>query len=169
MSLCRICSGPLQPGAQRRRRVAPLPVQPRRRRSPPTRRRRASEGRQRARRFRCGLSASTTSASTEGRLKRQRSGMPAVIDSYALPIGTGLGEYRIDAVLGSGGFGITYRALDTRLDTPVALKEYFPASLAYRIGATTVGSRPDGTAGGYEWGMEKFVHEAMALARLQHP
>jgi len=94
--------------------------------------------------------------------------MPVATDAHALPIGTGLGEYRIEAVLGSGGFGITYRAFDTRLDTPVAVKEYFPASLAYRIGSASVGSRPDGTAGGYDWGMEKFLHEATALARLQH-
>lgn len=89
-------------------------------------------------------------------------------DPNALPIGTCLGEYRIEAVLGSGGFGITYRALDTRLDTHVALKEYFPASLAYRVDRTTVASRPDGTAGGYEWGLDKFLNEATSLARLQH-
>lgn len=94
--------------------------------------------------------------------------MSAVTNTHALPIGTGLGEYTIEAVLGAGGFGITYRALDTRLDTPVALKEYFPASLAYRVDGTTVASRPDGTVGGYDWGMEKFLHEATALARLQH-
>lgn len=89
-------------------------------------------------------------------------------ETSALAIGTRLGEYTIESVLGSGGFGITYRALDTRLDTPVALKEYFPANLAYRAN-TNVAVRPDGVSGGYEWGMEKFLHEATALARLQHP
>src|SRR5262245_28030642 len=90
-------------------------------------------------------------------------------DANALAVGTRLGEYAVESVLGSGGFGITYRAWDTRLDSRVALKEYFPASLAYRVGGTTVASRPDGASGGYEWGMEKFLHEATALARLQHP
>src|SRR5262245_46510448 len=90
-------------------------------------------------------------------------------DANALAVGTRLGEYAVESVLGSGGFGITYRAWDTRLETLVALKEYFPASLAYRVDGTTVASRPDGTAGGYEWGLEKFLHEATALARLQHP
>lgn len=89
-------------------------------------------------------------------------------DSNALALGTRLGEYAIDGILGSGGFGITYRAFDTRLDTLVAIKEYFPANLAYRVGST-VAVRPDGIAGGYEWGMEKFLNEAAALARLQHP
>jgi len=95
--------------------------------------------------------------------------MVEMSDAAALPVGTRLGEYAVEAILGSGGFGITYLAHDVRLDTQVALKEYFPASLAYRVGGTTVASRPDGTAGGYEWGMEKFLHEATSLARLQHP
>lgn len=90
-------------------------------------------------------------------------------DANALPVGTRLGEYAVESILGSGGFGITYRAHDAHLDTPVALKEYFPASLAYRVDGTTVASRPDGTAGGYDWGMEKFLNEATSLARLQHP
>jgi serine/threonine protein kinase len=90
-------------------------------------------------------------------------------DVDALTIGTRLGEYTLEAVLGSGGFGITYRAHDGRLDISVALKEYFPASLAYRVSRTTVASRPDGTTGGYEWGLDKFLNEAMSLARLQHP
>lgn len=90
-------------------------------------------------------------------------------DANSLATKTRLGEYIIENVLGSGGFGITYRAHDTRLDVSVALKEYFPASLAYRVGGVTVASRPDGVAGGYQWGMDKFLHEATALARLQHP
>ena len=95
--------------------------------------------------------------------------MVEMSEATALPVGTRLGEYAVQAILGSGGFGITYLAHDARLETQVALKEYFPASLAYRVDRTTVASRPDGTAGGYEWGMEKFLNEAASLARLQHP
>jgi serine/threonine protein kinase len=95
--------------------------------------------------------------------------MANMSDVNALALGTRLGEYTLEAFLGSGGFGITYRAHDGRLDIPVALKEYFPATLAYRVDGTTVASRPDGMSGGYEWGMEKFLNEAMSLARLQHP
>ena len=33
----------------------------------------------------------------------------------ALPPGTRLGDYRLDAMIGHGGFGITYRAFDAQL------------------------------------------------------
>ena len=56
----------------------------------------------------------------------------------ALPPGTRFEEYRLDSVLGSGGFGITYRAYDAHLDMFVAIKEYLPAEFAVRTEASTV-------------------------------
>jgi serine/threonine protein kinase len=50
----------------------------------------------------------------------------------ALSIGSDLMEYRIEGVLGVGGFGITYLARDTHLDKPVAIKEYFPSGAVSR-------------------------------------
>ena len=47
----------------------------------------------------------------------------------ALPRGARLGEFEILAVLGVGGFGIVYRALDHALEREVAIKEYMPAAL----------------------------------------
>ena len=50
----------------------------------------------------------------------------------ALTIGSMLMEYRLESVLGAGGFGITYLARDTHLEKDVAIKEYFPATVAAR-------------------------------------
>jgi len=50
----------------------------------------------------------------------------------ALPVNYKLGEYSIQAILGQGGFGITYLARDTRLNSLVAIKEYFPSSAVSR-------------------------------------
>jgi serine/threonine protein kinase len=90
-------------------------------------------------------------------------------NANALACNSLVGGFRIDSVLGSGGFGITYRARNLGLDTDVALKEYFPASLARRQSDQTVVSRPEGEQGGYAWGREKFIQEARTLAQLKHP
>ena len=51
----------------------------------------------------------------------------------ALPIGTILnGRYLTGRVLGVGGFGVTYLALDMTLETCVAVKEYLPSGIAIR-------------------------------------
>src|SRR5438034_814671 len=50
----------------------------------------------------------------------------------ALPLGTQLGDYRLDAVIGHGGFGITYRAFDGQLAKMVAIKEYLPIEFDVR-------------------------------------
>ena len=49
-----------------------------------------------------------------------------------LPAGYELQEYRIEKVLGVGGFGLTYLAIDTNLKLRVAVKEYLPGEIAAR-------------------------------------
>jgi serine/threonine protein kinase len=89
----------------------------------------------------------------------------------ALPLGTRLGDYRIDAMIGHGGFGITYRAFDTQLTKFVAIKEYLPVEFALRQGEGGGEVVPRGAryAEDFAWGRDRFLDEARALARFRHP
>ena len=87
----------------------------------------------------------------------------------ALPAGYQLDQYRIETELGHGGFGITYRALDTHLDREVAIKEYLPRELAYREAGSTVRPISRGEQELFEWGLERFLDEGRTLAKLDHP
>ena len=87
----------------------------------------------------------------------------------ALPPGTRFEEYRLDAALGAGGFGITYRAYDANLDKFVAIKEYLPVEFATRTAASTVVPHSDADAQDYHWGLTRFLDEARTLARFDHP
>ncbi|MCH6582362.1 MAG: serine/threonine protein kinase [Proteobacteria bacterium] len=91
--------------------------------------------------------------------------------SNALPPAYKLGEYIIESVLGHGGIGITYLARDTKLSSRVAIKEYFPQSLAFRESRSTIVPKTSGITGGaenYRWGLEQFLNEAQALAKFKH-
>src|SRR4051794_3640829 len=83
-----------------------------------------------------------------------------------LPRGTTLRGYEVKSVLGKGGFGITYRAVDTTLHRDVAIKEYLPTALAMREGRTTVLPHSPDHAEQFAWGRERFLDEARTLARL---
>jgi len=89
-------------------------------------------------------------------------------NDQALPLGTRLGDYRLDAIIGHGGFGITYRAFDTQLAKFVAIKEYFPVEFAVRRPDGEVGARGSRFTDDFVWGRERFLDEARALARFRH-
>jgi hypothetical protein len=88
----------------------------------------------------------------------------------ALPTGYSLNEYRIDSVLGAGGFGLTYLATDGNLNLKVAVKEYLPSEFAARGGDRTVQPKSSGAATeSFEWGLRRFMDEARTLASFRHP
>jgi hypothetical protein len=84
----------------------------------------------------------------------------------ALPAGARLRGYEILAVLGHGGFGVTYQARDTTLGRDVAIKEYLPTAVAIREDGTTVLPRSTALADEFRWGRDRFLQEARTLAKL---
>src|SRR6476619_2115375 len=69
----------------------------------------------------------------------------------ALSSGTKLGPYEIQSLLGAGGMGEVYRALDTRLDRTVAVK----------VLASHLSSSPELK--------QRMEREARAISCLNHP
>lgn len=86
----------------------------------------------------------------------------------ALPLGTYLGEFELQGVIGEGGFGIVYLAWDHSLQRRVALKEYFPSSLAARAGGHTVSVKSERHRETFQAGLSSFVNEARLLAQFDH-
>lgn len=87
----------------------------------------------------------------------------------ALPTGYLLHWYRIERVLGQGGFGITYLAQDTNLDHAVAIKEYLPVEFTTRAPDLSVWPRFEDLREKYQWGLDRFISEARTLAKFDHP
>ena len=80
------------------------------------------------------------------------------------------GQYLIGRVLGKpGGFGITYLALDTKLETRVAIKEYLPRDLAGRdAGHATISAHSTEDGEFFRYGLTQFLQEARTLAQFDH-
>ncbi|MDX2287704.1 MAG: protein kinase [Hyphomicrobiaceae bacterium] len=88
----------------------------------------------------------------------------------ALPNGTELvGDFRIERVLGAGGFGVTYLADELALGRMVTIKEYFPSDFAARTDGIEAAPRSQDCAGDYRWGLDRFIEEAQTLAKFNHP
>lgn len=85
-----------------------------------------------------------------------------------LPVGTRIEGFEIQDVIGVGGFGIVYKALDPMLERQVALKEYLPASLAQRIPGGAVKVREARHKSTFDAGMRSFINEARLLAQFDH-
>ena len=75
-------------------------------------------------------------------------------------------QYRINGVIGQGGFGITYDGTDIKLDMHVAIKEYFPNPMASRQSTISTNvTCSANTKGLYEKGMQNFLTEAKNMAK----
>lgn len=85
--------------------------------------------------------------------------------ALALTSGTRIGGFELADVIGRGGFGITYRAVDSDSRSVYAIKEYLPEDFAYRDRAGTVGA-VEGQADIYQRGLEAFLSEANILKNL---
>ncbi|GEM_PF-59049 len=86
----------------------------------------------------------------------------------ALPAGTRLHEFNLQATLGEGGFSIVYAAHDTQLHRDVAIKEYMPAAFASRVDGTQVKLRAERHRATFEAGLRSFIDEARLLAQFKH-
>ncbi len=87
----------------------------------------------------------------------------------ALPSGYLLHQYRISKILGGGGFSIVYLARDTRTKQLVVIKEYIPGEQATRRDGETVESLSVDTATTFNTGLKRFLDEASALSKINHP
>ena len=87
----------------------------------------------------------------------------------ALTLDSMLHEYRLESVLGAGGFGMTYLAWDVNLEKHVAIKEYLPGELAMRALDGSIVPVNTESEHDYKWGLERFVQEARTLAKFSHP
>jgi len=95
--------------------------------------------------------------------------MNKAYSNKALPPGTILREWRLENVLGVGGFGIVYKGRGIYFDELVAIKEYFPSAISERRDGDTVVPTDSDSEEIHALGLKKFVEEAKLLWNLSKP
>ena len=94
----------------------------------------------------------------------------AVLQPHQIAPGTMIGNrYTLGNVIGEGGFGITYIALENTLGITVAIKEYYPFGYCNRnsTASNTVSVTSDDKQQIFEKGRSRFLREAKTLAKFQ--
>ena len=76
------------------------------------------------------------------------------------------GRFIVGRVLGQGGFGITYVAKDHKTGETVALKEFFPDTVALRTDGHTVSTFSGEKQEFFDYGKECFLAEAQTLSQF---
>ena len=79
------------------------------------------------------------------------------------------GKYKIEKVLGQGGFGITYLAKQVMLDREVCIKEFFFKEYCNRESTGYISASTDSNKEIVERFLSKFIKEARTISRLNHP
>ncbi len=80
------------------------------------------------------------------------------------------GAYKIEKVLGQGGFGITYLAVDLNLDRYVAIKEFFPKDYCDRDDTTSHVTLGTQSSKEFVYRLKaKFLKEARNIAKFDNP
>lgn len=82
------------------------------------------------------------------------------------------GKYRIVGVLGQGGFGITYLAIQSTLKRYVAIKELFIGGSGQAINdrqGNMVVVTNSANKASFKQQQDKFKKEALRLTNLDHP
>ncbi len=90
-------------------------------------------------------------------------------DDSVLPAGHRFSHYRVQRVLGRGGFGVTYLAIDERGGRQVAVKEFFPGECAVRRDGQVLARPGAEHENAFRWGLKRFRDEGRVLARFDHP
>ena len=87
---------------------------------------------------------------------------------FCLAPGTVISDrYIIGGMLGLGGFGITYKAWDKKLDTMLAIKEYYPSGLVNRQpGGTEIMLVATKREREFVYGKTRFLEEARNMAKF---
>lgn len=113
------------------------------------------------------MTAMTPSSTEETKSKKV---LPsAKHNARALPVGYRLRQYIIGRVMGSGGFGITYEALNLNTGERVIIKENFPQQAAWRNpGTLSLQPTNPESKSIFDWALKHFVEEAKTLSSLQH-
>lgn len=93
--------------------------------------------------------------------------MNVVNEPHQLPVNSILnGRYVIGRTLGAGGFGITYVGYDLKLNSKVAIKEYYMSGGVSRTRSLTVVPTDKANEAPFNKGKERFLDEAKVLAQF---